>query len=339
MEQTLDISWKTIVKIFLAGFIFYIIFLVRDIVVWFFFALMIALLVEPVIKFLRKLRIPKIVAVLLVYLAIFGIIGLLLFLTAPIFAAELGQLVKNIPGYFEQINPLLQGLGFDVASNFEELVATLIAGLQESSRSIVKAISVFFGGIASTLLIFVFAFYISLEDRGPERVLAMLTPKRYESHIISMFETAQYKVSGWFGARLLACIFVGITSFAIFALLNVKYAFTLALISGILTFVPFIGPLVTAILAGLVVGVSNSWLMAFYIIVALAAVQQIENNIVTPLLMKKFLNLPPILVLIALLVGGIIFGILGMIFMVPVFGIIYEFSKDFLEERRKSQEF
>lgn len=167
----------------------------------------------------------------------------------------------------------------------------------------------------------------------------MLTPKRYESHIISMFETAQYKVSGWFGARLLACIFVGITSFAIFALLNVKYAFTLALISGILTFVPFIGPLVTAILAGLVVGVSNSWLMAFYIIVALAAVQQIENNIVTPLLMKKFLNLPPILVLIALLVGGIIFGILGMIFMVPVFGIIYEFSKDFLEERRKSQEF
>ena len=77
--------------------------------------------------------------------------------------------------------------------------------------------------------------------------------------------------------------------------------------------------------------------MAIYILVALYAVQAIDNNIITPLLMKKFLDLPPILVLISLLVGGMIFGILGMIFVVPVFGIIYEFLKEFFESKKREE--
>lgn len=332
MNQTLDISWSTIAKIFLAGFILYVLFLVRDIVVWFFFALMISILVEPLIKVLRKLFIPKIVAVILVYLAIFGVIGLLIYLAAPIFIFELNQLAKAIPNYFERINPLLKTFGVDVAQNFEDFVSSLILGLKESSKSIITAITIFFGGIASTILIFIFAFYISIEDKGTERVIALLTPKKYEGFAVKLFETAQYKVAGWFGARLLACLFVGVASFVIFFIFNVKYAFILALISGVLTFVPFIGPLATAILVLLFVGMSNSWLLATYMIVALTVLQQIENSVVTPLLMKKFLNLPPILVLISLLVGGIIFGVLGMIFMVPVCGIIYEFTKEFLEK-------
>lgn len=336
-EQTLDISWETIIKIFVAGFIFYILFLVRDIAVWFFFALMISILVQPAINFLRKFKAPKVLAVILIYISIFGLLGLIIYLTAPIFIFEINQLSQNIPEYFEKLNPIFQGLGLDITKNFEDFTATLSSLLQESSKSIIKAIFVFFGGIASTILIFAFAFYISLEDKGPERVLSLLVPKKYESYIVSLFERAQYKVSGWFGARILACIFVGITSLIIFFLLGIKYAFILALISGVLNFVPFIGPLITGILAVLFVGVSNSWLMAIYVLIALYLIQALENNVITPLLMKKFLDLPPILVLISLLIGGTIFGILGMIFVVPVFGIIYEFTKDFLQRKKEEQ--
>ena len=135
----------------------------------------------------------------------------------------------------------------------------------------------------------------------------------------------------------MACIFVGILSFIVFFLLDVKYAFTLALISGVLNFIPFIGPLITGILAFLFVGVSNSWFMAVYIIIALYIIQATENTFITPVLMKRFLGLPPILVLISLLVGGTMFGILGVIFVVPVFGIIYEFLKEFLEKRKEEE--
>ena len=337
-ENTLDISWVTIVKIFFAGLVLYVLFLVRDIAVWFFFALIISILLETPINILRRLRIPKVISVIVVYISIFGLIGLVVYLAAPIFLIEIKQLSQNIPDYFEKLNPILNSIGLNIANNFTEFTAGLAAALQESSGSIIKAISVFFGGIASTILIFVFAFYISLEDRGPERVLVLLMPKKYESYIMTIFERSQFRVSGWFGARILACLFVGIATFAVLFLLGVKYAFILALIAGVLNFVPFVGPLIAAILAVLFVGVSNSWLLAVYVVIVLTVVQSVENNIVTPLLMKRFLDLPPILVLIALLVGGIIFGFLGMIFMVPIFGIIYEFLKEFLEKRKEEEQ-
>lgn len=337
MHQTLDISWQAIVKVLIAGFVLYALFLVRDAVVWLFFALIISILLEVPINFLRRLLLPKIAAVIMVYLSIFGLLGLLIYLASPIFLFELKHFSQNIPDYFEKLNPFLQTLGFAVAQNFETFTGSLVSGLQESSGSVVRAISVVFGGIASTVLIFVFAFYISLEERGPERVLVMLAPKSYEHYILAIFERAQARVSGWFGARILACLFVGVASFSVLFLLGVKYASLLAFLAGFLNFVPFVGPLITVILALVFIGVSDSWLLAGYVIVALTVIQSIENNFVNPLLMKKFLDLPPILVLISLLVGGTIFGFLGMIFMVPVFGIVYEFLKEFLEKRRQEE--
>jgi len=338
MDHTLDVSWKTIIKIFFAGFILYILFLARHIIVWLFFALVIALLLDPAINFLRRLRLPKFLSVVFVYLSIFGLLGLMIWLAAPIFIAETNNLAQNLPAYFEKINPLLKNLGLDVADNFKDFTTDLVSQAGESSRSIVRAISVFFGGISSTLVIFVFAFYISLEERGLEKVLAILVPRKYERHIVVIFEKAQFKVVGWFGARILACLFVAIVSFIIFFLFGTPHVFILSLISGLLNFVPFVGPLITSLSVFLFVGVSQSWLVAFYVVIALTIVQEMENKIVTPLLMKKFLDLPPLLVLLSILVGGTIFGFLGIIFVVPVFGIVYEFLKEFLERRKSLSE-
>ena len=334
-DQTLDISWQAIIKVAIVAFIFYVSFLARNVILWFFFAIIVAILLEPAIKFLRWFKIPKVVAVVLVYLAIFGLIGLIIYLISPIFVFEIQQFGQNVPIYFERVNPFLQNIGFNVAENFDELTASLVSGLKESSASIIKAFYVFFGGVSSTLFIFTFAFFISLEESGPERVIALLVPKKYEHTTMVLFERAQFKVAGWFGARLLACLFVGALSFIIFFLLNVKYAFTLSLIAGLLNFVPFVGPLVSGLVTLLFVGVSESWLLAVYTLVALTAIQEIENKFLTPFLMKKFINLPPVLVLMSLLVGEALFGFLGMLFIVPVFGIIYEFTKEFLEKRKE----
>ncbi len=78
-SQTLDISWWTIFKIALASLLFYIIYLVKDILIWFIFALIISVLFSPAITFLRKLRVPRVLAVIFIYVAIFGILGLVIF--------------------------------------------------------------------------------------------------------------------------------------------------------------------------------------------------------------------------------------------------------------------
>lgn len=334
-EQTLDISWKTIVKVFIAGFIFYVLFLARDIVIWFFFALIISILIEPAIKFFKGMLVPRILAAILVYVLIFGVLGLLIYFISPIFIFEINQLYQNIPDYFEKINPLLKDLGFNVAENFDVLTLNLVGNLNESSGSIFKAITIFFGGISSAAFIFALSFFISLEERGVERVLMLFTPKKYEEYIVPLFQRVQMKVSGWFGARILSCIFVGVLSFAVFFLLGVKYSFILALLSGMLNFVPYVGPAITMLFALLFVGTSNSWILALYVLIALLVIQEIDNKALTPLLMKKFMDLPPVLVLVSLLVGGVIFGFLGTVFAVPVSGIIYEFLKEFLEKRKE----
>ncbi|MCX6718159.1 MAG: AI-2E family transporter [Candidatus Staskawiczbacteria bacterium] len=334
-EQTLDISWETIIKIFIAIFIFYIIYLARNIALWLFFAVAISILLDPAISALRKRHIPKIISILIVYLSIFGILGLLIYLSAPVFISEMGQFSQNLPNYFSQISPVLNQVGIDTAQNFSDLSEVLTGYVQQNSQGILKALMIFFGGLASTISILTMAFFLSLEENAPEKVLLLLFPQRYEDQIKNIFERVQKKVAGWFGARLLACLFVGVASYIVFFIFGIKYAFILALISGFLNFVPYIGPWITSILLIVLVAVSSgSWMMVLYVLISVTLVQEVENKLLTPLLMKKMTDIPPVLVLVSLFLGAEIFGFLGMIFAVPVFGIIYEFTKEFLEKRR-----
>ena len=196
--------------------------------------------------------------------------------------------------------------------------------------------AVFFGGLASTVFILATAFFLSLEDNAFEKFLTLIMPKKYEENIMGLFQRAQNKISGWFGARILACLFIGIASFIVFYAFGIKYAFILALVAGVLNFIPYIGPLVTAILLVVFVSISSgSWLIVLYVLIAVFIIQEVENLILTPLLMKKLVNVPPVLVLVSLLIGAKLFGFLGTIFAVPVFGIIFEFIKEFLEKRRE----
>ena len=335
-EHTLDISWGTVTKVFISIFVFYIIYLSREVALWFLFALAISVLLDPAINSLIKVRIPRIISILIVYLSIFGILGLLIYLSAPAFISEIRQFVKYLPGYFEQINPVLKQFGIDTAQNFDEFTNVVVSNLQQSSQSIIKALMVFFGGIASAASILTMAFFLSLEDKGVEKSLLLLSPSRYENQIKNIFERVQKKVSGWFLARLLACIFVGAASYIVFFIFGVKYAFILALISGFLNFIPYIGPWITSVLLIVLIAVSSgSWLTALYVLISITIVQEIENKLLTPLLMKKMADFPPVLVLISLLLGAKLFGFLGMIFAVPVFGIIYEFIKEFLEKKKE----
>jgi len=335
-DQVLDISWDTIFKIFVAIFIFYFIYLTKEVALWFFFALAISVLLAPAINFLKKLWVPKILAVLFVYLSIFGILGILIYLTAPIFIAELKQLSHNLPDYFVQVSPALQQLGVDSAQSFDSFTQFLVQRLSESSKGVLGGVMAFFGGLYSTVFILIIAFFLSLEDNPFQKFLTLITPKKYEENIVSYFERAQNKISGWFGARVLVCLFVGVASFVVFYIFGIKYAFILALVSGVLNFIPYLGPWFTAILLVISIAASSgSWFTVLYVLIAVFIIQQIDSLLLTPLLMKKLVNVPPVLVLISLVVGGELFGFLGVIFAVPVAGIIFEFLKEFLENKKQ----
>lgn len=335
-EGILDISWQSIFKIFFAVLVIYIVFVAKDIALWIFFAFVLSILLDPAIYFLRRLYVPKILAVIIVYFAIFGVLGLVIYLAAPILISELQQFSHYLPGYFERISPFLKQMGMDTAQNFNDFTQSVTMLLQQSSKGIINAVLIFFGGLASTASILIMAFFLSLEERGAEKLLLILSPKKYEDQIKTIFERAQRKVTGWFGARILACLFVGLASYIVFYIFGVKYALILALIAGIFNFIPYIGPVVTGILLLIFIAVSDSLMTGFYVLIAFTVIQSVEGGLLTPLLMKKMVDVPPILVLISLFIGARFFGVLGMIFAIPMFGIIFEFLKEFLERKRES---
>jgi len=336
-KQQLDVSWEGALKIFLVGFVFYFVYLVRDSVIWFAFALIISVLLDPVIIFLKKLKIPRIIGAILVYLSIFGFLGFLIYLTAPIFVFEIKQLSLSLPQYFQEINPYLENIGVEFQTNLQGITQDLSYRLKEISAGVFGALSFVFGGVFSTLFIISLAFFLSIQEKGIERIIVLFTPKKYEQFAINLFKKSQRKVSRWFGSRVLACLFVGIASFLFFLIFDVKYAFMLALLAGILNFIPYIGVLVASILIFVFIAVSDLWVKAVFGVLGFAVIQQIENYVLTPILTSRIVGLPPAAVLLSLVIGGQLLGILGAIFAIPVAGILYEFLKEYLERRKLDQ--
>lgn len=336
-EKILDVSWRTILKISIAIVIFYVLFSIRQILIWFVFALTLSVLFNPAINFLEKRRIPRSLAVILIYVGVFGLLGILIYLMIPIFASEVQRFLEFFPSYFERISPPLRSLGIEAFQNIETFLKTVEVSLAGMAKNIFSALFVLFGGVFTTLFVIVTAIFLSLEGNSVERALVLLFPKRYESQVLSIWKSGRRKVAGWFGGRILACLFVGVASYIAFIVFTVKYPFTLALFAGVLNFVPYVGPLLTGILLFLILfDPVKPWIVLF-VILAFVLIQQIENSILSPLLMKKFVGLPPALVLLSLVIGGDLWGVLGAILAVPLFGIVFEFLKGFLEKRRDRQ--
>ena len=333
-SRVLDISWGTILKIAVAGLVIYILFLTKDIMIWVLFGLIISILFDPAIDFLQKRRIPRVLAVISVYSTVFGALAITIWSMAPLFVNEIQRFSQLFPQYFETLSPILQGLGIAAFSDVQTFFDALSFGVEKIAGSIFSAFFVVFGGIFSTLFVLSISIFLSIEEKSIEKTIGLLFPKKYEVFALDLWTRSQRKVSGWFAARLITSIFVGIATYLTLFLFNVQYPFSLGLLATILNFIPIIGPLVTGLLLFIIVAL-DSTLKAIFILIAFTLIQQIEGNILTPLLTKRFLGIPPALVLISLAVGMQLWGIMGAILAIPLAGIIFEFLRDFLKKRKE----
>ena len=332
MNQKLEISFDTILKIGLAILFFYFFYLVRDILIFIFFGSIISILFNPAIDFLEEKRIPRALATIFVYLLFFSILGFLIYNLAPFFVLEFQQISQVFSQSFQKVLPFLKFVGFEKVETVDEFNKALQEWIKTSSLSIVGAVTSFFGGIFSTLTILSLAFFFSFEKEEIEKKFLNFLPPKHRSEIISLFEEVQKKVSGWFGVRILSCLFVGLLTFLACFLLKINYAFLLSFLAGFLEFIPVLGPVLTALILLIFTALESFW-KAIFLFVAFFLIQQIEGNILTPILAKKIIGLPSVFILISIMIGGKLFGFLGMILAIPLFGFLFEFFSDFLRKQ------
>jgi len=329
-----DISWGAIFKVIGAMFLVYFLFLVKDILFWVVSGLIISILFNPAIGFLQKFKLSRGFAAAFAYLSIIAVLFLSVYWVAPAFKGEIYQISLGFPQYFEKVAPFLREMGFDVFQSADTFFGALRGWLIKiSTTGFFGSVSAIFGGMFLAITVFSLAIFFSLEEKGIVGAIKLLLPKKYEPAVIDFWNRTQIKISGWFAARILSMLFVGVSVALLCVGMGVQYPVFFGIFAFITDLIPFIGPLFCG--AALVLfALINSWQTALAVGIGVLIIHQVEGNIITPMLTKKFMEFPASLVLISLLVGQQLWGIMGAILAIPLFGIVYDFIREILKKRK-----
>ncbi len=332
----LEIPTKTIIKVILFVSLAIIIYLIRDIFIILFFAIVLASTIKGPVDFLENYKIPRVIGTLIVYLVIFGILAFIIYQIIPSAIIDLQLLNQEFPDVIEKFFANLKTLEtqsikyFDIINRFQNYILSIANLLKQAASSFIQTTSYLLGGAASALSIVIISFYLSVQKNGIENFIKAIFPKKWENYILNLWLRSQNKMSNWLRGQIILCLAVGILTFIGLKILGIKFAFLLALIAGILEIIPYIGPIMSAVPAVMLALFQNP-ILGLWVIVLYIIVQQLENHFLVPVIMAKAIGLNPILIIVSLLIGAKLFGILGLIIAVPMAGVIVEAINDYLK--------
>lgn len=332
--KKIDISTSTIFRFILIILGLVLLYLTRDILLVLFFAVIVAAGVEGPVSWLQKKGIKRIFGVAIVYALTIIFLAGIVYLIIPPLAVQLKTLVFNLPGILNEI-----GLGWDFLSQKvhdlkEGGFLSLPSGFGSTISNVFQTTFSFFGGVFSLLVVFVISLYLSAQEKGIKNFMIVVTPRDHRDYISSLASRIEGKLGAWVRGQLLLMFSVAVLVFVALSLLKIKYALVLALLAGLLEIIPYIGPIVAAIPAIILAFLQAPWLggvtaLLYY------AIQQLENYVLAPQIMKKALGLNPVIIILALLVGAKLAGVLGMIAAVPIAAIVNVFLSDFFKDKEE----
>src|SRR3990167_4515381 len=199
----------------------------------------------------------------------------------------------------------------DLPSNFKEIIRETALALEESIQSFLAAISTgvfsfgsaLFGGAFSFVLLVVISFYLSVQEHGIENFLRIVTPLEHEAYILDLWQRSQRKIGRWLQGQILLGVLVGVIVFLGLTILGVKYAILLAILTATFEVIPVFGPVMAAIPAIAVAFVQKP-ILGLMVLGLYVIVQQFENHLIYPLVVRKTVGVPPLLVVLSLAIFG-----------------------------------
>lgn len=312
-----------------------------------FFAYLVAPLVDLVqrpIKIGGKDRsIPRGLAIGIVYLVLFGSIGLAIYFLAPQLSAQFPEFKQQAAAYYKTITNTSDHLNqyftqHRMPEGIVKAVNNSVVGLMTKAGIIVSSA---FEGMLGWIIFLPWLilipilsfFFLKDADAFRRSVLAMLPRGRLRWRGDEFFQDVNSTLAAYIRAQLTACILVGFTCSAGFAVLGLPSPLVLGLIAGMLEFVPLIGPLVVAMLAALLALLYSGFALAFFVLLFLGVLRVVEDYVIYPRLVGHGIHLHPLAVILAILAGAEIAGIAGIFLAIPVIAIITVTYRHWLEHR------
>jgi predicted PurR-regulated permease PerM len=325
----------------LVGFVLLLGYLAWHVLTWILIAVLLAAALNPAVEALERRGMTRLWGASVVFVAALAAVTGIGFLVIPPVVTQVADFIDAVPDFIDDITAGRGPLGFlqedyqivdRIRDAIEDRGAAGVLGLSEPVLDVVRSVVT---AVVGTITVVFLTYFMLLEGpRTIERTLALLpdgTRVRYERVGREIYRT----ISGYVTGNLLISLVAGTAATIVLFAVGSDYAIALGLVVAILDLVPLAGATLGAILVSTVVLIETDWLRCLIVIAFLVAYQQFENHVLQPLVYGRTVQLSPLAVLCAVLIGAELAGILGALVAIPVAGSLLAVGREVLEYRRE----
>ena len=322
-------AWCGIGVIILAYLLLRLLVYINPIVPPLLIAIAVVYLLNPLVSALERRGVPRAAGAGIVYVLFLCIVALVISLLVPVVTRQVGQVIDHFPDYLADAQATIGRLAarFGQEANFRldaeqvrewlsanenrQAVTRYLTGLRSVTNSVIS-------GLIIIVLGPVMAFYLLVDLPRLRRGAMTLIPPDRREEIKGLMDRIGTAVGGFFRGQLLVALFVGVASSIGLWAIGLPYWLLVGMVAGIFNLVPLVGPFIGGGLAVIIALVSGEPLKALWAALVLLAVQQIDNHLISPNVMGRTVQLHPVVVMLALLVGASFAGLFGMLVVVPL---------------------
>jgi len=323
----------------LTGIVLWCAYIVRDVLLILYVSGLFALGFSPIVRIIEHQRVvpiakrlPRWLAILILYIAILGTLTLVMFLIFPPLVRQGQALWDKIPEFFERGQEFLISKGWlKEHLTMREAVARAPGTGGDAVTRVVAAIGNVAGGIFGIVTILILTFYLLVDSWSLRHQALHLFPRKHRARVDAASREAMVKVSAWLGGQMLLAGVIGATSAIGLWALGVPFFYVLALVSAVGEMIPVVGPILSAIPA-IAVASTVSMQTVVFVVIFFFLQQQLENHILVPKIMSHQVGVSAVTVIVALLLGGSLLGIVGAILAVPTAAILQVVAAELMTE-------
>jgi predicted PurR-regulated permease PerM len=320
--------------------VLYLIYQVRAIVKLLFIAVFLAVALGPAVDFYqRRLRVPRSLSILLVYLTILGAIFGLGLLVVPPIVSGVNKFVGAVPGYVQDIRNSKTLRKYDnkyhVTDKLNKEAKKLPNRLGDITGALTSVTVGVFSAAVQLVTVLTLAFFLIRDgNRILEWGLRQLEPGR-AARARAVLGDVYGAVAGYVLGNFLISVIAGTGTYVVLQILNVPFAVPLAVLMAFLDLIPLVGATIGGVLIGIVAAISDFPTALIVWAIYFIVYQQVENNLLQPVIYRRTVSVHPLLVLVAVLIGGSQLGVLGALLAIPVAAAIQIVVKDWWRTRRE----
>jgi predicted PurR-regulated permease PerM len=323
-----EITYKSIVFVLLLILSVLFVYKIREMLLELFVAILITTTLNPIVNKLSKRMIPRVLAIVVVYLLMFGVLGVTIASLIPAVIDQSSKFVSGIPIYVERLGIF--------GPYSEQILSQVISMVSSFPGQLARFTLTAFTNVFSLLAIFIFAFYLLLYRDKLYGQLEYLLGEEKAKSINKFALILEKKLGGWARGQLMLMFIIFLTTYVGLLILGIPYALPLAILAGLLEIVPYIGPIISAIPA-VIIALSISPFLGISTVILYILVQQLENYLIVPKVMQKSVGVNPIVTLLALSIGLRLAGIVGVLLSIPIVVALQVFLTEYFTAKNLNE--